>query len=75
LGTLTLRNVRAGSGRASRASAREAAAQVPSFVDPGHHEIGQPPEDLGDRDVDAVGRRAIDAVDARLDVLEPQRTP
>ena len=36
---------------------------------------GRPLEDLRDRDVDAVGRRAVDGVHAIGDVLEPQRTP
>ena len=39
-------------------------AEVVALVDAGHHEVWQSLEHLRDRNVDAVGRRAIDTVNA-----------
>ena len=42
-------------------------AKVVSLVDAGHDQVGQPLVNLRDRDVDAVGRRAVHLVDTLAD--------
>ena len=52
---------------------RHIVSQVVALVDARDDEIRQALEDLGDGDVDAVGRRAVHAVDSIADPLETQR--
>ena len=47
-------------------------AKVPTLVDAGDDEIGQALEHVRDRDVDAVGRRTVDAENALVDSIEAQ---
>ena len=58
-----------------RARVRHIVSEVPAFVDPGHDEIRKPAEDLRDREVHAVGRRAVDGEDIVGHRFEPERTP
>src|SRR5205823_13760264 len=48
-------------------------AEVPSFINTGHDEVRKAFQHLRDRDVDAVGRRAVDGEHALADVLYTQR--
>ena len=58
-----------------RARVGHVVAEVIALVDAGDDEIGRAPGviDLRDRDVDAVGRRAVDLVDAIAQPLHPKR--
>ena len=48
-------------------------ADVQSLVDAGDDDVRRAVEDLVDGDVDAVGWRAVDGVNPRANLLEPQR--
>ena len=56
-----------------RARIRHVVADIEAVVDAGDDEIGRAVQHLVDGDVDAVGRRAVDGVDAIADVLEAER--
>ena len=57
-----------------RARIRHIVAEIPSLVDARDDEIGLLLDDVRDRQVHAVGRRAVDAVGLRPDRLDAQRT-
>ena len=59
-------------GRRHGAGIEHVIAQVRAVVDPGDHHVMLVVEQAGDREVHAVGRRALNVVDARLGLEHPQ---
>ena len=60
-------------GPGDGAGIRHIVTHIQAAVDARDDEVGRTVEDFVDADVDAVGWRAVDAIDTLADLLEPER--